>query len=540
MATAAFLGALIDILPKFPAHINKKGEVKPGIAEFLTPIFGAGSFNEGRAPGQAVVSDPHERFARFIASGLPLAQAFGTAWKECQERRAGLLERLREPPVNALISRSPLLQEAKAAGCEPGEANHQDEDAAAEVHDLGDEERGPSKMQQAIMHEYSLLMKRLLDSRAVLLPTNDPRRRSYCNIFDRGREDRLSDKCTFSSVLFSSLPNKQFRFPMVEFVERFQNHFGLPCSLCLPLVGQKAGSVTIDAYSQEVYNAKVKSRAAQRRNLHDTLQHTFARSLSQAGETAMETPPHFMTSGISLSEAQAAVFNDTTSIHKIIPDLVVHLDLEKSPGVYVTRNLDPVPLLIFDVKTVNSSSRSATSSSSSRDETGSSTRRRAVDTLADSVPGEYGRRLERLDREVFGTADEDMGPFRSRLVQSGAQRVQGLAIGRYCEASSEVLKLLSHISKRKAESLEKHYPGRRSMFLAGIAKERVRREWALCAHKGWSRLKVGILQQVKKTLRDGSSATFALRRDMRELELFDEQVMIQGLRHDGSTSFPRL
>ena len=523
VAESAFVGAITDILSKFPAHLNKRGEMVRGQAEFLTPLFGTLSFDRASrlGPGNPA-PDPLQRFAQFVATGLPTASAFKLTWQNCQKRREDLLERLQSPPDSDLVKFSPLCHPVEAAGAEV--------DPPSSTSNNIDEVVGPSHIQRAIMHEYSLLSKRCLDAMVRLLPPSDPRRLAYTNIFDRGQHGQLSDKASFSTVLFSSLPNAAYPFSLPEFNERFQNHFGLPCSLCRPLQGYTVGSreTVIDLYGLQVYNAVTKTRAAQRRQLHDKVQHVIARTLSNVGEHVMETPANFLTSGITLTPEQSLVLSEETALNKIIPDLVVHLDLHDSTGVYLFGGNHHVPCLIFDIKTINSTSRTATSSSSStRDETSTTSvfPKRAVDKVADAVGPDYDRRLRKLDEKVFGTEAPHLGPYRSKLDELQAGKVRGLGFGRYGEASTEVHRLLKHAALRGSDSLTRHYPGRNSKHLGGIVKERLKREWGFCVHKGWVSLKIGILQQAKRVAAERSRSALQYFDSMREIEFLDEDIV---------------
>ena len=538
---AGFAGAIIDIVPTFIQRVNKRQEILPGLAEFLTPILGQGSFDSGSLQGNPLPPDPDQRFAKFIDSDLPMPQAFKRVWEQLQAHRTALLGSLDEPPDNVLVKDSPLLKDAVAAGAEPESSTTPPTAAFYDSEGTQDPlDNGLSQTQKNITHEEALLTKRCLEKLCANMSPKDPRRLAFTSIFDRGQAGRLSDKCTFSSALFSSYPDRRFPFSMVEFKERFQNHFGLTCSLMRPVVGRAVDNRILDAYGLNIYNIRVKSRAAQRRSLHDLIQKVLVKHLLMVGETVFETPAHYMTESLTLTDQQTESLRQLhQELRKIIPDIVVDLDLTNSPGIYITSAQQLESVLIFDIKTLNSGSASHFASSSSthqreENELGTSGltdsyRKRPVDKKADQVPHEYNRRIKQLDRDVFGTSEEDTGPLQGKL-ESTAHKVRGLAFGRYCEISTEVIRLLNHIAHRKAEALQRHYPGREPNFLIGVAKERIRREWALCCHKGWVKLKMGILQQVKLG-QGGIQARMLANRQLAELEEFQDEVTLQALQN---------
>ena len=134
-------------------------------------------------------------------------------------------------------------------------------------------------------------------------------------------------------------------------------------------------------------------------------------------------------------DAEAASQQQGRPRYGYVPDLQMFLPPEKEEGSGAAH------ARLLEVKTLMGKTKY----------TGIAKGKRAVDSRAEKLQGEYQRMLHKKDVDWCGTAADETGPMEAVLISH--DRLRGLVFGAVGEVSDDVHQLIRHFATKMAEAV---------------------------------------------------------------------------------------
>ena len=403
----AFLGGFVSACQSFLDVRDGTDDVEPGSFPSLAGLFGSGAFDR----------DTGHRFARFLASGLQVADTFRSHWLALQARLGGAPDH------------GPLSLAAADAGARLGVVDDEVEDG----------DRSP-RLQRALCRQLEQHEVTQLDAALRLLP---PVTLAGFGLIPDPRLSSWAEMCSIGRSFVSALPSRGYQPTGPEFCEMVATYLGAPSPLATALgVGrpvrsarQSQSSLLLDPWGFALTAAfePAGQSAGSWRVHHDALAHLFYGDAMRAGVEG-RTEPH----GLFADLLPAPVGHQRRARREgLVPDAIldrprVGADDARCPHLHDLK-------LIHMCQTRYTQGRVLQAAPA-----------QCADARADLVHSGYLRHARGLDaRHHAGVRDPDARPILQRLLQYPA--VRGDCVGAFGECSRDLHSLLHDTVRSAAE-----------------------------------------------------------------------------------------
>ena len=433
--TAGFVSAVLDALPKM-ADRRVNGQQAPGLAPWLSSVFGADAFDEG---------NERRRLAAFLQHGGRTAAEFRAAW-ERGAARAGAI-----PHDGAQPSDSPWDWPVEMAGLAGGSLQLME------------------KTQRALTfhcekHEHSQL-----DLAIRALPPGNEQRAAWLN---RGPTSLMWAQCVAQDQYINN--NRTFH-------EVVASTLGLPSPACAPFVGsrvQHSGAPAyLDPYGHVLGALPLRGKARDIR--HDEFVMQVAKDLNYCGIEARVEPRGMVNSWmtpaafINMNNAEGA-----RPLQGCIPDLLTR---EPPPGGGASQEQ------LYDLKVINQCKTRYPPNQTAW--CGPVSKREA------QIPTEYVNRLRSKDQAYHHTQPGQKGPMETALLSYGG--CHGLVGGFYGEMSPNFDRLIKTAAAKGAELHAGKYGLTDGDMVRSVLANKIRTNWAMALARENAHVKLANIRWVR-------------------------------------------
>ena len=444
-AHVAFAASVVKIAPRLVRSRDSEGMPRVGFIEALaTPVFGAGAFDSDDA-GEFEWGG-EDRFATFLRSGLPYANAFRSAWSRGVEM-------------------------LRPDGCDSGTLAAPVESAGLVFED-GRAVSWTRKPQRQLTVELEVLRRDALDRRMRQLPNDDMRRLAWLNC----------DKT--STVWVHAVPNDSDRLTTAELAEVGARYLGLPSPACSTVLGARVGvRQTVDRFGFALSSASMPGDGWRR--MHDVMKWRMWNDAREMGQYAAAEVYGLFAAAIPQQARDAVASLHPRKRHGLVPDFMMRISLPDSPPEEKLLELKVVHLARSHYRLTD------------RYENGE--RKTPVKRRAAKVPRDYVYKAQKADQRYCGTAPGSVGPIEQKL--RSYAHVVPLVFGAYGETSDGVELLLGELAEAGAERHWRRMKARRVNEAKGALAWLLRRRWGINAVRENARLVLDRLQYVNSDTR---------------------------------------